>query len=412
MAEPSPIVTRLRRAYHKAVFSEVRMGRYSLRAADAVAPATTIPYRLEMWGPDRFDELLGQTPYVSASDLEHYRRQTTWCVVALDGEAIIACAWRSSGRVYLPEIDDYVDVPDGAFYGGRDWVKPEYRGPNLANHTSYFFSQQVDPETEVWGLMRYANEYAIRSAARIGYVLCGDIRVRWVLGTKHVRQIGFAPRPALDGDRIRVPSVAGVGAAGRSLARRAVDKLIFREVRLGQYVNSARCYRPPSMPCEYRIEIWGPDRYGDVLGTNPYLTASDVDHFRRQTTVCVVVLDQESIVASNWWTSGRVYVSEIDDYIDVPPGAHYSCRQWVTPDHRGKKLANHMSYAFVRTVGPEDEFWSHVRDDNEASLRSLDRIGYRRVADIRVRWIVGIKFIREIRSAPLPALDGDRIRVP
>lgn len=194
-----------RRAYQKVIHRQIRMGHYRGFARDGIAPATPLAHRIVEWGPERFGELLGINPYLTESDVAHFRRQTTRCLVTLDGDMIAANSWRTSGRVYLAEIDDYVDVPPGSWYGARNWVRPEYRGQSLSHHMIHCFAQSVDPDVEFWAFIHYTNEFSIRSVALTGGALIGDLRVRWLFGRKTVRHQTFAPLSILDDDRIRVP---------------------------------------------------------------------------------------------------------------------------------------------------------------------------------------------------------------
>ncbi len=158
----------------------------------------------------------------------------------------------------------------------------------------------------------------------------------------------------------------------------------------------------PTRPCELTIDVWGPDRFDEILPNNPHLTEEDLGHFRRQESRVIVVLDGDRIPASSWMTSGRVYVHELQRHLDVPRGEHFSCRSYVDPSCRGLSLMSHMIHHYS-TLQPEgDETWGLVYDWNVASVRSLERIGWRRSGDYWSTYWFGRQSGGERRYPPRP----------
>jgi hypothetical protein len=139
-----------------------------------------------------------------------------------------------------------------------------------------------------------------------------------------------------------------------------------------------------------------------VLGTNEYLSQEDIDHFDRQQSSCIVVLDGESIAASSWMTRGSVFVHELHRPLDVPDGQHFSCRSYVSPDYRGHSLFSHMVHAYAMQVPADDESWGLVYYWNEASVRSLENIGWRLSGEYWTTFLLGRRRPGHRRFAPQP----------
>ena len=145
----------------------------------------------------------------------------------------------------------------------------------------------------------------------------------------------------------------------------------------------------PSRPCAFPIELWGPDRYDRVLHAHPYLTTDDLEHFHRQRTTCIVVLDGDRIAANTWMTGGDVYVHELQRPLAVPHGQHFSCRTYVSDDYRGQSLMGHMISTYSASVPADDEVWGLVYAWNTASLLSLERLGWMTTGEMWTRFVFG-----------------------
>ncbi len=192
------------------------------------------------------------------------------------------------------------------------------------------------------------------------------------------------------------------GRSPKEIARLAWRKAIHRKVSMGRFGVPTAESRSPSRPCPLTIELWGPDRYHDVLGTNPYLTAEDLEHFDAQRSTCIVVLEDGRIVASSWMTSGRVFVHELQRSLDVPPNEHVSCRSYVDDDHHGMALMSHMIHTYSAEQDEGDEVWGLVYEWNTASMQSLGRIGWMRSGDYWTSWWFGVRFGGQRRYPPRP----------
>lgn len=174
-------------------------------------------------------------------------------------------------------------------------------------------------------------------------------------------------------------------------------KFIYRKAVLGRYGVRAGDSMPPDQPLALAVELWGPDRFDEVLPTNPNLNAEDVEHFRRQNSVCIVVLDRSRIASSSWMTWGDVFVHELERTLHVPVGEHFSCRSYVDPDYRGQSLFSHMIHAYSMSVPLDDEVWGLVFDWNVASVRSLENIGWRLSGEYWTRFVLTRRFPGERR---------------
>lgn len=189
---------------------------------------------------------------------------------------------------------------------------------------------------------------------------------------------------------------AGPADAVRMISR----KYVHRRVDMGRYGVRAGASRVPGRPCELPIEIWGPDRFDEVAGTNPYLHRDDLEEFRTQRSSVIVTIDDGRLAASTWMTAGRVRVSELERSLDVPDDEHFSCRSYVDPAYRGLSLMSHMIHAYSAAQRPEDEVWGLVYDWNLSSIRSLERIGWRRSGDYWTQVTLGRRTDGERRYRP------------
>lgn len=192
------------------------------------------------------------------------------------------------------------------------------------------------------------------------------------------------------------------GRSPSEVVRLAWRKAVHRKVIMGRYGVPTAMSEAPPRPCPFEIEFWGPDRYDAVLGTSPYLTDEDLESFRRQHSTCIVVLDSDQIVASSWMTNGQVFVHELQRTVEVPASEHFSCRSYVDDDHRGMSLLSHMIHAYSVVQPPGDEVWGLVYDWNLSSVRSLERIGWRRAGDYWTSWWFDRPFPGERRYPPRP----------
>jgi hypothetical protein len=202
------------------------------------------------------------------------------------------------------------------------------------------------------------------------------------------------------------------GSSPTEALRLIFRKGVYRRVRMGRYGYLARDAVAPTVPLELPIEVWGPERFDDLRGTNVYLKDEDIEHFKRQRSTCIVVLDGDEVAASSWMTSGPVFVSELGRTIEVGEHEHFSCRSWVGPQYRGLSLLSHMIYAYTRTLDPEDEVWGFVYYWNVASIKSLARIGWQFSGDYWTAYVFGVRFSGQTRTRPRPAFEGPDVFVP
>ena len=174
-------------------------------------------------------------------------------------------------------------------------------------------------------------------------------------------------------------------------ARLIFRKLVYRKVVLRRYEIKAAESLAPSMPFNLQISFLEATNFDQASGTSPYLTSEDVERFRQQDSICIVVRDGDRVAASSWMTSGNVYVPELHRFIHVPQGEHLSCRTYVNPDYRGRALMSHMIHAYSQRLSPGDVVWGPVYERNVASIRSIERIGWRHTGDYWTRFIFGKK---------------------
>ena len=77
----------------------------------------------------------------------------------------------------------------------------------------------------------------------------------------------------------------------REGARLVFRKAVYRRVQLRRYGILAGDSVGPRRRLQLTCEFLREDAYDEVLGTTPYLSPADLEHFHRQESVCIVVRD-------------------------------------------------------------------------------------------------------------------------
>jgi RimJ/RimL family protein N-acetyltransferase len=180
-------------------------------------------------------------------------------------------------------------------------------------------------------------------------------------------------------------------------------KLIHRKVLLGRYEMLAGASVAPQVPLTLELDFLGDPDFDQALGSTPYLAASDLERFRQQESTCIVVRDDDRVVGSTWVTRGRVYVSELHRHVNVPEGEYYMCRSYVDPGYRSMSLMSHMILAFAQCLPPQVRVWGLCYPWNVASVRSLERLGWRHTGDYWTRFVFGRKIPGERHFPARPA---------
>jgi len=176
-----------------------------------------------------------------------------------------------------------------------------------------------------------------------------------------------------------------------NVPRLVFRKIVYRKVSLGRYGVRAGSSVAPPHPCPYRIEFLDTAGFEALNTKRDYLTADDLETFRRQDSVSIVVFDGEIIAANSWMTRGEVYVHELHRTIHVPATEHFSCRSFVDTAYRGAGLLGHMIHQYSTTVEPSDEVWGLVYEWNVASVRTLEKLGWRLNGYLWTVFLVGRK---------------------
>ncbi|MCO8127438.1 hypothetical protein NHL50_09465 [Acidimicrobiia bacterium EGI L10123] len=199
------------------------------------------------------------------------------------------------------------------------------------------------------------------------------------------------------------PLRIGAGwARTAQIFRLAFRKLIFRQIMLDRYETRASESAFPAEADGLDIRVLCKPAYRIVDGMNPHAHDDDLRHFDRQQSSCVVALDGDRIAASTWMTQGEVFVAELHRTVSVPPTEHFSCRSFVDPAYRGRSLLSRMISVYAETLPGSDVLWGLVYPWNAASIRSLERIGWRCTGEYRTRFVLGRKFSSERHFSPRP----------
>jgi len=195
-------------------------------------------------------------------------------------------------------------------------------------------------------------------------------------------------------------------ASPSEMARLIFRKGIYRKVSMGRFGTTADQVIPVPTPCALRIEILGPDRYHEVLGTSPYLSEADISDFDRQESVCIVAYDGSRIAASTWMTRGEVQIHELHQSLTVSSSEHFSTRSYVDPDYQGQALLSHMVYFYSTTVPSTDEIWGYIFHWNAASIRSFEKLGWKWSGNSWVTFILGRQSNGSERFANRPPMEA------
>lgn len=174
-----------RLVYRKVIHRKVHMLRYEVVAGAQVVPAGDVGLRIELLGPDAFDEVLGTTPYLTEEDLLDFHRQRSTCVVARDGDQIVASTWMTSGQVMVHELHRSVEVSPTEHFSCRSYVDPGLRGRGVFQHLLHAYRLVQDPDDVLWGLVYSWNEASIRALTAMGWRQTGEYWTRFVLGSAH-----------------------------------------------------------------------------------------------------------------------------------------------------------------------------------------------------------------------------------
>lgn len=204
------------------------------------------------------------------------------------------------------------------------------------------------------------------------------------------------------------PNNKRLGRTLGELPRLAFRKILYRRDELGVFeVRAGAVIAPPSSPGLQILLLSGP-AIEEVAGTSPFLTAEDMARFRHQRATCIVARDGNRTVASSWMLGGTTYVTELHRTIEVSDSEHFSCRSYVHPTHQGRALLGHLIASYAACLPAGDRIFGFVYKWNEASIRSLDRIGWEYVGDTWTTHVLGVKLHGSRARPPRRALMAAR----
>lgn len=203
--ESIPQLSRL--AFARFVYRDLCFIRTGVRAGDAVAPNNSPGLRLEVWGREGFERAAAANEYIRPGDLELFRAQPTSVAVALDGDAVVAQVWGTTGRVPADELGVPISTLDDEVYTCRGVVLEDYRGRSLLGHVMFALTSALDPDVHTWDLIRDRNTASLIGVARHGRLAEGRYVVRYVFGRPRLTIERHAPR------RISIPAAPAERAA-------------------------------------------------------------------------------------------------------------------------------------------------------------------------------------------------------
>lgn len=182
------------------------------------------------------------------------------------------------------------------------------------------------------------------------------------------------------------------GLTPLQLIRAARRRILFRFNKIGFYrvdVLALQRVHVANLPTQVipAHEV----HFGDL--NNPYLQEADFEHLRNNPeSWCVVVRSGGSTIASNWYLRGRIHIPEVSRTIEHPPGAHYSCRTYVEPSFRGRRLKSHMDTCYVEAVRDCTYLTGAIYHWNTSSIRAVVNAGWRRTGTLWSCRILGVTF--------------------
>ena len=220
-----------------------------------------------------------------------------------------------------------------------------------------------------------------------------------------------------------VPPLSGSGERIRRVkaSLRRLQRRVYRVFAKTVYRKVVMCRLEPDQsvidflmamplePCKPTIEVLGSDRYHEVLGSSPQLSAADLAHFDKQESVCVVASEAGQIVGSVWFTHGEVYVSDLGRTVHVPAHERYSGRAYVHPDFRGQMLMQHLAHAH-RKLYPGMRMWSLVYASNDNILAALNKVELNLTGRFSTAFILGMRFAKDEEFDPQPLSEVSAFR--
>ena len=167
-------------------------------------------------------------------------------------------------------------------------------------------------------------------------------------------------------------------------------KLVYRKVLMNRYAIRAGDSTPVPGSMDLEIKFLRGPAFRSILGTSPNLSAHDIEVFSASDSTCIVAYDGDRVAASSWMTRGPIFVHELQREVGAGEDQHYSCRSYVDPEYRGRKLLGRLVHAYATEVAePDDELWGVVYEWNVASSRSLERVGWRRTGELGTVTVFG-----------------------
>lgn len=177
-----------KKVFERFIYKAIWMRQYVVIARDCNLPADEPPFTLEFWDPDKFERVLGTSPYLTGDDIDDFKKASSVCTVALDGDRIAASLWAVRGRCHMRELNRSVTIGDDEYYICRVFVDPDYRGNHLSGYMkSYFSRNYAEPGDRIISWVHDWNIGAIRNNAVLGSVYESDIGFITVLGIKFHR---------------------------------------------------------------------------------------------------------------------------------------------------------------------------------------------------------------------------------
>lgn len=122
----------LRRGVRFALWTDVEFLRFSIPAVDVPAPSLGIENF--SFGPvkqEEHDELVRFSPLLTAEDLREGLSQGHRCFIGRTPQRILLCGWAGTGRVWLPYLGGYVEIPSDTVYYYGVHTDAGHRGQEL-----------------------------------------------------------------------------------------------------------------------------------------------------------------------------------------------------------------------------------------------------------------------------------------
>jgi len=124
--------------------------------------------------------------------------------------------------------------------------------------------------------------------------------------------------------------------------------------------------------------------------------------------IYVCILHRSNIIGYIKVGINNVYIHDFDKVVHFPSKIAFIYDTFVLPEYRGKRIA---SCAIIETIQFLEErglekLWCHIEGWNHASLKTFQKVGFKKKASIRFFRLFGFPFFLQDGYKPLKSLEA------